>query len=295
MNWENRLIGIYVKVCELFDQGLSSVAEKMSNNQKCEISDQEIISIFLNGIISKQDNLKRIFVFSENHLSEWFPNLTTYENFVKRLNFISDVFAPMVEMLVEEGSQSDENYSIHKIIDSMPIILAKGSRSTRAKVAPELANKGYCGSKDFFYYGIKLHVLGSRRAGTVPFPEFVGTTQANIHDLTAFKMFSHVLRDCDVFCDKAYIDKAANKVLKTEQNVQIAHPVKLKKGQKILDSADRLYSAAVSSIRQPIESFFNMIQEQTNIQIASKVRSSRGLLVHVFGRFAAVMLLQLHF
>ncbi|PEN04973.1 transposase, partial [Longimonas halophila] len=33
------------------------------------------------------------------------------------------------------------------------------------------------------------------------------------------------------------------------------------------------------------------IEEKTGIQAASKVRSTRGLMVHVFGRFAAAMLL----
>ncbi|MBI4852731.1 MAG: IS982 family transposase, partial [Acidobacteria bacterium] len=38
------------------------------------------------------------------------------------------------------------------------------------------------------------------------------------------------------------------------------------------------------------------LQEHTHIQLASKVRSRRGLLVHVFGRIAAaLMLLVLNF
>ena len=44
-------------------------------------------------------------------------------------------------------------------------------------------------------------------------------------------------------------------------------------------------------MRQPIESLFNWIDEKTGIQCASKVRYYRGLLVHVFGRLAAAMLL----
>ena len=63
------------------------------------------------------------------------------------------------------------------------------------------------------------------------------------------------------------------------------------KGQERLDSADRLYSAAVSRFRQPVESLFNWIQEKTGIECASKVRSFRGLLVHVFARLAAAMFL----
>jgi hypothetical protein len=63
------------------------------------------------------------------------------------------------------------------------------------------------------------------------------------------------------------------------------------KGQPRLSAADRLYSEAVSRIRQPIEALFGWIQEKTGIQTASKVRSERGLMVHVFGRLAAAMLL----
>jgi hypothetical protein len=48
---------------------------------------------------------------------------------------------------------------------------------------------------------------------------------------------------------------------------------------------------AVSRIRQPIESLFSWIREKTGIQTASKMRSSEGLMVHAFGRFAAAMLL----
>lgn len=48
-------------------------------------------------------------------------------------------------------------------------------------------------------------------------------------------------------------------------------------------------SAFVSSVRQPIESFFNWLSDLTNIQAASKVRSSQGLLLHFFGRVAFAM------
>jgi hypothetical protein len=45
------------------------------------------------------------------------------------------------------------------------------------------------------------------------------------------------------------------------------HPIKKIKGEGQL-------------IRQPIESLFNWIIDKTDIQNASKVRSSKGLLVH---------------
>ncbi|NOU18590.1 MAG: transposase [Bacteroidales bacterium] len=72
-------------------------------------------------------------------------------------------------------------------------------------------------------------------------------------------------------------------------------PVKGVKGQaesiKYFDKAAAdLFSTAVSRVRQPIESFFNWLEEKTGIQRASKVRSANGLLVHVFGRLAVAFM-----
>lgn len=79
--------------------------------------------------------------------------------------------------------------------------------------------------------------------------------------------------------------------LSETQALELITPVKKKKGQKTLSAADKLYSEAIGRMRQPIESLFSWIDEKTGIQRASKVRSYRGLLVHVFGRLAAAMLI----
>ena len=71
-------------------------------------------------------------------------------------------------------------------------------------------------------------------------------------------------------------------------------PLKGIKGQtkwekQIDKAANDLFSKAVSSVRQPIESFFNWLIEKTDFWKASKVRSAKGLLVHVFGKIAAAL------
>ena len=55
-------------------------------------------------------------------------------------------------------------------------------------------------------------------------------------------------------------------------------------------AADDLFSKAVSTIRQPIEGFFNWLIEKTDFQRAGKVRSTKGLMVHVFGKMAAAFI-----
>lgn len=55
-------------------------------------------------------------------------------------------------------------------------------------------------------------------------------------------------------------------------------------------ASNDLCSTAVSRVGQPIASFFNWNIEKTKIQKASKVRLSKGLLIHLFGKIAAAFI-----
>ncbi len=241
--------------------------------------------------MSHRRDIKQIHTYASNHLKEWFPQLFCYETFVRRIDAMGEMLPAFLQLLIDRQCNI-EIRSRFKLIDSFPIVLAGPKRSNQAKVAPEIANKGYCATKSLFYYGVKLHILGSDRDGQLPIPEFVGLSSGSEHDLNAFKTILPELITMEIFCDKAYCDhETRDEILK--QGSELVTPTKLKRGQKSLDSADRLYSAAVSSIRQPIESLFSWIQEKTGIQCASKVRSYKGLMVHVFGRLAAATMMML--
>jgi len=55
-------------------------------------------------------------------------------------------------------------------------------------------------------------------------------------------------------------------------------------------AANDLFSCAVSTIREPIESFFNWFNEKVKIQNAQKVRSTAVLIVHIFAKMAAAFI-----
>ena len=93
----------------------------------------------------------------------------------------------------------------------------------------------------------------------------------------------------EIFADKIYADKDWFEALSL-RNVYFYTPVKKKKGQEFLDSADRLLSSAVSRARQAIESFYSWIQEKTHIQNASKVRATNGLISFIFARLSFLAL-----
>ena len=71
-----------------------------------------------------------------------------------------------------------------------------------------------------------------------------------------------------------------------DQNLVVLTPVKKQKGQN-LNADEKQRSTAISRVRQPIESLFSWIEQQTGIECANKVRSYNGLMVHVFGKLVA--------
>jgi hypothetical protein len=113
-------------------------------------------------------------------------------------------------------------------------------------------------------------------------------TAASANDLTSLKTILVALRERKVIGDKIFACAPLNTELSARQ-VEIITPVKLKKGQKYLEAADKLFFCYISSVRQPVESFFNWLIEKTAIQNACKVRSEKGLWVHCFGRLAAAL------
>jgi hypothetical protein len=287
MDWETRLVSLYVFICDQFDKELWIYCQRFTNNSRPEFTDQEAVCIFLYGVMQRRFEIRTIYDFTADHLQEWFPHMPSYEGFVQRLNRISGVFPVLTERIPENFSDPGLIQGI-RLIDSFPVIMANGKRSSGAKVAGEFANKGYCSSKNMWYYGVKVHIPGIRRDHTLPVAEFIGITPASDHDLTAFRQIAPCLRNCKIFADMAYIDELEKRLL-SERGSEIITPVKKKKGQQFLELFDRLFSTGVSSVRQPIESLFNWIQEKTGIQTASKVRSYNGLMVHIFGRLAAAM------
>ncbi len=68
----------------------------------------------------------------------------------------------------------------------MPIITCAGKNKVR-KVATEITSKGYCSTKNMYYFGIKFHAVAFRRKRTVPFPEMIILSAADENDSTVFK------------------------------------------------------------------------------------------------------------
>lgn len=292
---QEKLIKIYLYISDVYHKNLQYLCMRHSNNTKTIFSDEELLTVYLfAGAIEQRFALKSMHSFAKEYLSDWFPKLPSYQTFVYRLNRMSEALKALIDdiLISLKPSEVDE---FNSIVDSMPIMLCTG-RNRQGKVAKEIANKGYCSTKELYYYGVKLHLLAYRRINTIPFPERYVITPASENDGTVFKeYFVQYLFDKTIFADKIYQDKDFYEEKQRSQNIILLSPFKKIKNEDPIISqrfhAEReLFSNAVSSVRQPIEALFNWLNEKSNIQKACKVRSTNGLNVHIFGKITIAFL-----
>ena len=287
MDWQYQLISLYLFICKHYPE-LYGYSMRHSNYADLSFTDEEVLAIYLFGVIDGRRSIKEIYNYTDRHLRSFFPKLPKYKAYNARLNKLSDVFIPLIEV-IQQHMSCELPGEIINVTDAMPIIMAQRGRRFHAKVAPDIAtNNGYCATKKLHYYGVKLHVVGIRRKGALPLPHQIGLTDAGIHDRKAYDIIEQEIY-YDNFADKAY--QVEDKPVMYSDQYNLYTPPKKKKGQILKDATDALLGKAISSVRQPIESLFNWINEKTGIQIASKVRSYEGLIVHVFGKLAAACFL----
>ena len=280
-----QLIQLYYYVCQCYEGQQSLHFQRQSNNYCPVFTDQEVITIYMFGILQRRFTTKDIYILVKDYWQSWFPNLPSYQAYTYRLNQLHWHFEVLIGDLMQELPFHDCYYNVC-LTDSMPIIISK--RPSQAKVAPAVADKGYCPAKNLYFHGLRFHFLGPDRYQSLPMPEQMQFTSGSANDLTVLKTVLPRLFNRAVVGDKIYASAPLNEQLANQQ-VEIITPIKRAKGQKKLDAADQLFSSYVSSIRQPVEAFFNWLIETTQIQNASKVRSEKGLWMHCYGRLAAAL------
>jgi hypothetical protein len=276
MDWQFQLIEDYICICDLL-QEIGSF--RKSNNSKPMLSDEEVLTIYSVGIQRGFSKIKEIHRYAQDHLFSWFPQLNSYKQFVKRLNNLSHSLVEMCYAIFDSNNVYGEG---QEVIDSMPIVLARQARSSRAKVAPDLAAKGYCAVKKEYYYGVKLHVVAKAYKVSPKNISHCLMTKASVHDITILKQINENLDSEELFADKAYCSKPLYETQRKLEKI-IHTPVKKSRSKKTLSFWERFYSRSVSKVRQYIESVFSWLHARTNIAKASFIRSSKGLIRHVFG------------
>jgi hypothetical protein len=286
---KNQLIQIYLLVCQIYHNQSSLKYQRLSNF-KPNFSDEEIITIYLFGQLNEKFNHRQIYELIANYWASWFPDLPTYQAFNRRLNLLEDNFHALFGFLLQTLEQRSNPQSQDYLIDSMPIMLACGTRSKKAKVAPEIAKTGFSAVKQTHFHGVRLHLIANKQTSALPLPSKVWLKEGNLHDLVALQEIADELPPgINLFGDKAYADEKLKEFLK-EQQIQLFTPLKNPKKGTLTDE-QKGFNQTVSTFRQPIESFFKWLIDKTDIQRASKVRSTKGLIIHCLGKLTFALFL----
>lgn len=164
---ENKLITLYLVICHLYDTKPVLKQQRLSNNHRPLFSDEELLTIYLFGHMQGLTTQRHIYDYTRHHWRRWFPRLPAYQSFNYRLNQL----IPAFELLIEEllGSQAWQIAATDdRLIDSMPVMLARGSRANRGRVAPDLADTGFCATKQHITGALSF--ISSRPVGLLGYP-----------------------------------------------------------------------------------------------------------------------------
>jgi IS5 family transposase len=284
---EQQLIALYLHVCRAYDNQPDLKYQRLSNFRP-RFTDEEILTIYLFGHMQGFSQQRRIYDYTRHHWRVWFPALPSYQAFNRRLNQLAPAFEHLITELLT-GPVERLAAQADRLVDSLPISLAKWPRSGAARVAREVADQGYCASKRSYYYGVKLHTVALRRTNKLPLPALLHLSRASEHDLTVLRQLDPDFGASYLFGDKAYADQETKREL-AERGTQLLTPYKRKRNEP-KTAVPALWSRFVSSVRQPLESLFGWLIQRTNIQNASQVRSTEGLFIHCYGKLAAACLL----
>lgn len=284
---EHQLIALYLRVCRAYDNQPALKYQRLSNFRP-RFTDEELLTIYLFGHMQGFYQQRRIYDYACRHWRAWFPALPSYQAFNRRLNRLTESFE---HLITETLATPVERLAVHadRLVDSLPISLAKWPRSNTARVASEVADQGYSATKRSYYYGVKLHAVALRRTNRLPMPALLHLSRASEHDLPVLRQLDPDLGAGVLFADKAYADEETKKVM-AARGTHLLTPYKRKRNEPET-ATPALWSRFVSSVRQPLESLFGWLIQRTGIQNASQVRSTKGLFVHVYGKLAVACLL----
>ncbi len=279
-----QLVQLYVLVCTVYDTRGNTCFQRLSNNPDTgQITDQELITIYWFGHLNQRWEKKAIHEFIQAYWLHYFPKLPAYQTFVARLNQMEASFQTLGAYL-QERLPAVPAPEVDQVIDSLPVMLARGGHAYTARVALERADVGYCASKKQWFHGVRLHTVAQRRAGRLPVPQQIWLREGSCHDVRSVKEQEIPLPTTTLIGDSAYADAEFEAQL-AAQGSRLHTPRKKPKGKE-LSPLEKYHNRCVSRLRQPIEGLFNWFNDQTGLQDAGTVRSEDALLVHCFGKLA---------
>ena len=266
----------YDKILEV----LNSITEKeqfLRQNRKPKLKDIELIAMNLTaeymGIDSECQLFREIPIYLKNKIER------SVYNRRKRKLFDS------IEFIRNELSLKFNEFENYYIVDSMPLEVAKLSRSSRSKICKEefynSPNIGFCASQNMRYYGYKIHAVCSLEGVFKSFD----LSKASVHDIHYLKDIKQQFNNCVILADKGYL--SADYQLDLFENRQIKLEVPMRKNQHNYKKQTYIFRKK----RKRIETLFSQLCDQFKIR-NNYAKSFEGFKTRIVSKLTSLTIIQ---
>ncbi len=117
-------------------------------------TNEEVLPIYVFGLIEKRATVGKICEHVDDDFSEWLLDLPAQKSYNRCICRLSTVFAPFAQEALSEIEGKKTRGQMVRIAESMPIVLAKGQRASKAEVTSDrLASVDHCFPKNTFGIG----------------------------------------------------------------------------------------------------------------------------------------------
>ena len=252
--------------CMEFDDKWSQL--KLSNklnsrNRKGQMTQSEIMTIFIGFQLSDHRHFKGYFCFLQTHHTACFPHLVSYTRFVE---LTKTMLVPMMAFFNFVKAQASDI----SFIDSTAIRVCKTKRLFNHKVFKGLATRGK--STMGWFFGFKLHLIIDQYGAPISFK----MTKGNADDRSVVEDLSKDLRG-KIFGDKGYISKKLFKSL-FSRGLHLVTAIKKNMKPQLMPLDD----SATLKKRGLIESVFNVMKNMMHLE-HSRHRSVLHFMVNIVG------------
>jgi len=190
---DNQIIAVYC----LCDDMLKALRHK--EDPQCHMSDAEVMTTAIVAVLYFNGN----YVRARELLKEqgYIPQMLSASRFNRRLHRIKDMFLTLFALLGEHWKDlnSESIYSI----DSFPIPVCDNYRIPRAKIYQDERYRGRITSKRRYFYGLKLHLLVTKKGQPVE----MFLTPGSVADVSTLNDYAFdVPSGSVIYADRGYND-----------------------------------------------------------------------------------------
>ena len=105
MDAQHTLVRIYLFGCQYYRGRLAATVQRQSNNDQQDFTDEEVLAVYLFGLFKKRETVSDIQVYAEDHFSDWFSDLPSYQSQWCEVVFGKDASRPMCRWMRPASSQ----------------------------------------------------------------------------------------------------------------------------------------------------------------------------------------------